>query len=155
MDFQLIFNRLFPGENVHPRLCEGNITYAGLANDRWRGSRPIPSLAECQAAWDAIIAEQPELALPIDQRQAVIDKQAAKDAMTHASPLVRLMRSSDRVTYQSVIQVRQAFNNLLAILAQGRFPTTQEAASLQLSIRTWAQLKQATQNVIDTEDPAN
>lgn len=83
------------------------------------------------------------------------DKQAAKDAMTHTTPLVRLMRSSDRVTYQSVAQVRQAFNGLLAILAQGRFPTTQEATALQLPIRTWAQLKQATQNAIDTEDPTN
>lgn len=155
MDFVLVFDRLFPGENVHPRLCEGSIAYADLANDRWRGSKPIPSLADCQTAWNAIIAERPELALPPDQQKAAIDKRSAKDLMSHTTPLVRLMRSSDRVTYQSVIQVRQAFNGLLAILAQGRFPTTQEASALKLPIRTWAQLKQATQNVIDSEDPAN
>ena len=155
MDFQLIFNRLFPGENVHPRICEGNITYAGLANEKWRGSKTIPSLAECQAAWDAILAEQPELALPIDQRQAVIDKRAAKDAMTHTMPLVRLMRSSDRVTYRSVVQVRKAFNDLLDILAQGRFPTAQEKANLHLPIMTWAQAKQVVQAEIDNDDPAN
>lgn len=155
MDFQLIFNRLFPGENVHPRLCEGNITYAGLANDRWRGSKPIPSLADCQAAWDAIVAERPELALPADQRQTVIDKRAAKDAMTYTSPLFRLMRSSDRVTYKSIIQIRKAFNDLLDILALGRLPTAQEVASLKLQIRTWSQLKQATQAEIDTDDPNN
>jgi len=90
-----------------------------------------------------------------DGAKATDEKRAAKDAMTHTTPLVRLMRSSDRVTYQSVIQVRQAFNDLLDILAKGRFPTTQEAAALKLPIRTWAQLKQATQSVIDSEGPAN
>lgn len=83
------------------------------------------------------------------------DKRTAKKAMTDTSPLVRLMRSSDRVTYQSVSQTRKAFNDLLDILALGRFPTTQEIASLKLAIRTWSQLKQATQNTIDTEDPNN
>jgi hypothetical protein len=155
MDFALIFARLFPGENVHPRAADVGITYADLANAKWRGSSPIPSLADCQSAWDAILVDHPELALPIDQQQAAIDKRSTKDLMSHTTPLVRLMRSSDRVTYQSVIQVRQAFNGLLAILAQGRFPTTQEASALKLPIRTWAQLKQATQNVIDSEDPAN
>lgn len=90
-----------------------------------------------------------------DGSTATDEKRAAKNAMTHTTPLIRLMRSSDRVTYQSVVQVRQAFNGLLAILAQGRFPTNQEATALQLPIRTWAQLKQATQSVIDSEGPAN
>lgn len=82
-------------------------------------------------------------------------KQAAKDAMTHTTPLVRLMRSSDRVTYKSVVQVRKAFNDLLAILAQGRFPTAQEKAALQLPILTWAKAKQVVQTEIDNDDPAN
>lgn len=108
----------------------------------WKGARPTAQQVADQ--WN-----------PPASAIAANEKQSAKDAMTHTTPLIRLMRSSDRVTYQSVVQVRQAFNGLLAILAQGRFPTTQEAASLQLSIRTWAQLKQATQSVIDSEDPAN
>jgi hypothetical protein len=83
------------------------------------------------------------------------EKLAAKDAMTHSTPLVRLMRCSDRVTYKSVVQMRQAFNGLLDILAQGRFPTTQEKTSLKLPIRTWSQLKQTTQAEIDTDDPNN
>lgn len=83
------------------------------------------------------------------------DKQAAKDTMTHTSPLVRLMRCSDRVTYKSVVQVRKAYNDLLDILAQGRFPTAQEKASLKLPIMTWAQAKQVVQAEIDNNDPTN
>lgn len=90
-----------------------------------------------------------------DGAKATDEKRAAKEAMTHATPLVRLMRSSDRVTYKSVVQVRKAFNNLLAILAQGRFPTNKEASQLQLPVMTWAQAKQVVQTEIDNDDPAN
>lgn len=155
MDFQLIFNRLFPGENVHPRICESNITYNDLANNKWRGSSPIPSLTDCQQTWNTILVERPELTLPVNEQKVVADKQAAKDAMTHSTPLVRLMRCSDRITYKSIVQVRQAFNDLLDILAQGRFPTAQEKTSLKLPIRTWSQLKQATQAEIDNDDSNN
>lgn len=86
---------------------------------------------------------------------AAQEKQAAKESMVHTSPLIRLMRSSDRVTYKSVVQVRKAFNDLLDILAQGRFPTAQEKASLHLPIMTWAQAKQVVQVEIDNDDHAN
>lgn len=166
MDFGLIFSRLFPGENVHPRMVgpylpDPHETYLMFADvtvpkeQQWRGSGPLPSWDVIQATWAAILVDMPELALPVDHRQVIIDKRAAKDAMTHTTPLIRLMRCSDRVTYKSIIQMRQAFNSLLDVLALGRFPTVQEVASLKLPIRSWSQLKQATQAEIDTDDPNN
>lgn len=83
------------------------------------------------------------------------DKRAAKSFLTSETPVTRLIRSSSRVTYKSVVQTRKAFNDLLDILALGRLPTPQEVTSLKLQIRTWSQLKQATQAEIDTDDPNN
>lgn len=78
MDFILIFDRLFPGENVSPRCADG--TYADIAAT-WRGSGPIPSEAECQTEWNAILAEMPELALTGEARVTAEEKKAAKQLM--------------------------------------------------------------------------
>lgn len=145
MDFQLIFNRLFPGENVHPRLCEGNITYAGLANDRWRGSKPIPSLADCQVAWNAIVAERPELALPVDQRQTVIDKRAAKQPSS--TPQGR----RDRAAYRVLLRAGAKHNALVALLAGKGVLTPAEAGAARLSVTTLDDFQAAVAAEIDNE----
>jgi hypothetical protein len=122
----------------------------GTLSDRttWRFT-PSPSATDQQKAAAQTLIDTWDISDGMD------DKRAAKDAMTHTTPLIRLMRSSDRVTYKSVVQVRKAFNDLLDILAQGRFPTAQEKASLHLTIMTWTQAKQVVQAEIDTDDPNN
>lgn len=82
MDFILIFERLFPGENVSPRACDG--TYAEIAAT-WRGSAPIPTLQECEAEWDAILLERPELGLTGAARIAKEQQTSAK-AMAENEP---------------------------------------------------------------------
>ncbi len=109
MDFLLVFARLFPGENVHPRAADVGVSYDDLANGKWRGSRPIPSLEECQAAWAAILTERPELSLPTDRLQAAVNKQAAQQALAGTSPADFRFRALARLLYRNVPALRNAF----------------------------------------------
>lgn len=145
MDFVLVFDRLFPGENVHPRVCEAGITYADLANSKWRGSRPIPSPAECQAAWGAILAERPELSLPADQRRAAADKRAAKQP--DRSPQGR----RDRAAYRVLLRAGAKHNALCALLAGKGMLTPAEAASVRLAITTLEDFVAAVAAEIDND----
>lgn len=145
MDFQLIFNRLFPGENVHPRLCEGNITYAGLANEKWRGSQPIPSLADCQAAWAAILVDMPELALPPDRQKAAIDKRIAKQPSS--APQGR----RDRAAYRVLLRAGAKHNSLVAMLAGKGVLTPAEAGAARLSVTTLDDFQAAVAAEIDND----
>jgi hypothetical protein len=145
MDFVLVFDRLFPGENVHPRVCEKGITYADLANDKWRGSGLIPSLADCQAAWSAILAERPELSLPLDLQKVALAKQAAKQP--DSSPQGR----RDRAAYRVLLRACAKHNSLVALLAAKGTLTVAGAASVRLAVTTLDDFQAAVATEIDND----
>jgi hypothetical protein len=74
MDFALIFEKLFPDENVSPCVAGSY----GEIMSTWRGSRPIPSQAECQVVWDDILRSNPALREQIKQQENRVLKSVSK-----------------------------------------------------------------------------
>ena len=130
VDFALVLDRLFPGENPHPMACSPGVTYADLANEKWRGSRPIPSEVELQAAWDQIQAEQPELFNPV-----LAQKKDAKAALTKTDAAAIRSRSSSRLQLKTL---RAFCNALLGRLVTNGTITQQQADNIKSQIPAWA-----------------
>lgn len=70
MDYARILDRLFPGENVSPEVQSND--YQRII-DTWRGQSVPPSLANCQATWTAIQAEDAAAATPDARAGVAID----------------------------------------------------------------------------------
>lgn len=162
MDYALLFWKMFPGENVSPVVSSGD--YDAIART-WRGSKPIPSLAECQAAWQEHLPEFEKITDPapdsITMRQLLIGLMGAgwilpteADAWsadgtlpaTITTVIDALPTEAERVAARiTARKMSSAYRNdpLLIAAAQAAMPgaTEQEISdALDQAFREWSQL---------------
>lgn len=95
IDFAIVLDQMFPGENVSPRSHEVGVTYAQIASS-WRGKSAIPSLQVFQSSWDTYLAAHPEYGLTGD----ALAKADAKSRLGSQDSTARLNRAILRVLAQ-------------------------------------------------------
>ncbi len=151
MDMVLILDRLKIPNADRGSCAQSDATYNQMVA-AWVGPSTPPTLVQVQAAWDAIILENPELVLTGIEQMKALDRKQAIIGMTSSSPDAVRERAESLYNYQAHKEMRNAFNNLLDLLVTKGTITAAQATARKLTVPTRAEAKDAVKNLIINDD---